>query len=234
MQLRLQIIRAIIICIVIASYCPNVLADSLIHTYDDLNRLTRVEYGNGVTIDYIYDEVGNRTVKTMKGPPVVGFTATPTSGGVPFVVNLTNSSINATSWLWNFGDGTSSILQNPPPHVYKTAGNYSLSLAVTNIIGMSSTAKSITATTCATQPVKIGANYYASLQAAYNAAADGSAILILARDFTENLSAGLGKVVTLDGGYVCGFTGNPDTTVLHGAPHISAGTVKLKNIRIAQ
>ena len=30
------------------------------YTYDDLNRLTKVEYSNGTVIEYIYDEVGNR------------------------------------------------------------------------------------------------------------------------------------------------------------------------------
>ena len=31
------------------------------YTYDDLNRLTQVSYGNGTITTYIYDEIGNRT-----------------------------------------------------------------------------------------------------------------------------------------------------------------------------
>lgn len=38
------------------------------------------------------------------------------------------------SWLWNFGDGQTSILQNPS-HTYLTNGNYTVTLIVTNECG---------------------------------------------------------------------------------------------------
>ncbi|MCF8294807.1 MAG: choice-of-anchor D domain-containing protein [Bacteroidales bacterium] len=38
---------------------------------------------------------------------------------------------NPTSWLWDFGDGTTSTTQNPT-HVYQNAGIYSVSLLVSN------------------------------------------------------------------------------------------------------
>lgn len=38
---------------------------------------------------------------------------------------------NITSWLWNFGDGSSSELQNPS-HTYNNDGSYSVSLTVSN------------------------------------------------------------------------------------------------------
>jgi len=41
----------------------------------------------------------------------------------PLTVNFTGNPASATSWLWNFGDGTSSTLQNPS-HVYQVPGNY--------------------------------------------------------------------------------------------------------------
>jgi YD repeat-containing protein len=34
-------------------------AESIKYEYDDLNRLIRVQHGDGETIDYSYDEVGN-------------------------------------------------------------------------------------------------------------------------------------------------------------------------------
>ena len=37
------------------------------YTYDNLNRLTKVTYGNGVSVAYDYDALGNRTAKTVKG-----------------------------------------------------------------------------------------------------------------------------------------------------------------------
>jgi gliding motility-associated-like protein len=48
--------------------------------------------------------------------------------GVAFV----DSSIGATSWLWNFGDGTTSASPNPPPHTYLNPGPFQVSLIVNN------------------------------------------------------------------------------------------------------
>jgi gliding motility-associated-like protein len=49
-------------------------------------------------------------------------------------VTFTNLSIPAgNGWLWDFGDGTTSILQNPlPPHKFPDTGFYSIKLKVTN------------------------------------------------------------------------------------------------------
>jgi len=40
-------------------------ADSISYTYDDLNRLTKTQYGSGTVIEYTYDEVGNRLQKKI-------------------------------------------------------------------------------------------------------------------------------------------------------------------------
>jgi PKD repeat protein len=42
------------------------------------------------------------------------------------------------SWLWQFGDGSTSTNQNPM-HVYTTAGVYTATLAVTDAHGCQST-----------------------------------------------------------------------------------------------
>jgi PKD repeat protein len=47
----------------------------------------------------------------------------------PVAVSFTPQTPGATSWLWNFGDGTTSTLQNPV-HTYATAGNYTVTLTV--------------------------------------------------------------------------------------------------------
>lgn len=43
---------------------------------------------------------------------------------------------NVTSWLWDFGDGTTSTEQNPC-HIYDSEGTYNVSLTVTNDCGKS-------------------------------------------------------------------------------------------------
>ncbi len=42
------------------------------------------------------------------------------------------------TFLWNFGDGTSSTLANPPTHVYTTQGSYTITLTVTHPEGCNS------------------------------------------------------------------------------------------------
>ncbi|MBK7966364.1 MAG: PKD domain-containing protein [Bacteroidetes bacterium] len=46
-------------------------------------------------------------------------------------ISLTNQTIGATSYFWNFGDGTTSTLQNPS-HNYLSNGTYNVSLIVSN------------------------------------------------------------------------------------------------------
>ena len=48
----------------------------------------------------------------------------------PCTVNFINISQNATSYSWNFGDGTTSTEVNPK-HLYETAGTYNVKLEAT-------------------------------------------------------------------------------------------------------
>jgi subtilase family serine protease len=53
------------------------------------------------------------------------------------------STNNPTSWNWNFGDGTSSSLQNPT-HVYSRAGTYTIQLTARNSAGTSLSRQTLT------------------------------------------------------------------------------------------
>ncbi len=57
------------------------------------------------------------------------------AGGVgSLTVQFNDTSINSpVSWLWDFGDGTTSTLQNPL-HTYATIGNYTVTLTVANML----------------------------------------------------------------------------------------------------
>ncbi len=78
------------------------------------------------------------------GQPVASFTwspASPTSGNE---VSFTDrSSENPTSWLWNFGDPTGGALNTStaqnPFYTYNLAGNYTVTLTVSNNDGQSTT-----------------------------------------------------------------------------------------------
>ncbi len=74
--------------------------------------------------------------------PVADFGATPRTGAVPLTVAFSDLSSGApTSWLWTFGDGTSSTAQNPT-HVYSSPGSYAVRLDVSNARGTNSLTRS--------------------------------------------------------------------------------------------
>lgn len=76
---------------------------------------------------------GNVTV-TVLPAPVGAFTPAPDSTYTDDPVLFNDGSINATSWMWYFGDGDSSNVQNPV-HVYTTSGQYTVTLITTNSYG---------------------------------------------------------------------------------------------------
>ncbi len=75
---------------------------------------------------------------------------------------------------------------------------------------------------------------YQSLQAAYDAAADGATIQCLGVHLTESLSTNRAIGVVIEGGYGADFQAPaPGTTILHGSVAVSAGTVTIKNFRLS-
>ena len=66
------------------------------------------------------------------------FNATGLSGCPPLTVNFNNTSINATSWSWDFGDGNISNGQNPN-NTYANPGQYTVTLIATNGINSDTT-----------------------------------------------------------------------------------------------
>ncbi len=73
--------------------------------------------------------------------PVADFSGTPLNGDSYVTVQFTDLSTNGpTSWLWDFGDGSTSTQQNPS-HTFLGASYYTVSLTATNSIGSSTRTK---------------------------------------------------------------------------------------------
>ncbi|MES1220996.1 MAG: PKD domain-containing protein, partial [Bacteroidota bacterium] len=73
--------------------------------------------------------------------PVITIPSLPTAGCVPFTINpvATITSVDAVvSYLWDFGDGTTSTLQNPS-HTYPSQGTYTVSLKIITATGCTET-----------------------------------------------------------------------------------------------
>jgi parallel beta-helix repeat protein len=82
------------------------------------------------------------TYKPIPIKPVADFSASPTSGNAPLNVAFTDKSKGSpNAWNWNFGDGTNSTVQSPA-HTYSAAGNYTVTLTVSNSAGSNATTKS--------------------------------------------------------------------------------------------
>lgn len=69
---------------------------------------------------------------TQAVSPTASFSATPTSGMIPLDVAFTNSSVNADSYSWNFGNGSTAAGASPSDVTYDQYGNYVVTLIVTN------------------------------------------------------------------------------------------------------
>jgi parallel beta-helix repeat protein len=76
--------------------------------------------------------------------PVANFTMSQSNGYAPMTVQFTDVSYaDPTSWLWDFGDGTTSTEQNPT-HIYNSAGPRTIRLTATNAFGNNTTTVAIT------------------------------------------------------------------------------------------
>ncbi len=111
--------------------------------YDSVNQLTSLQYqgptGTLAAYVYSYDQVGNRlqateTLAIASVLPAADFSAAPRSGVAPLSVTFHNAAANATTFIWNFGDGqvvtTTSTLSLT--HVYTATGAYTVTLTAVN------------------------------------------------------------------------------------------------------
>ena len=58
------------------------------------------------------------------------FSIDPVDGEAPLEVTFTDKSVRAATYKWEFGDDSTSILVNPPPHTYYIPGDYWAKLTV--------------------------------------------------------------------------------------------------------
>jgi PKD repeat protein len=88
------------------------------------------------------DSVTLTDLITVYEPVVADFSASPTEGPKPLLVNFTNlSSGDYDTCLWEFGDGETSSDCAAPSHTYTTSGSYTVSLLVSGPGGSDSLSK---------------------------------------------------------------------------------------------
>ncbi|MDA8240687.1 MAG: fibronectin type III domain-containing protein [Nitrospiraceae bacterium] len=93
-------------------------------------------------------------------------------------------------------------------------------------------ASATTLSLCSTQLVSIAALYWGSIQAAYDTAKEGDVIRVLAKIFPERVAMNRAIAVTMEGGYSCGFSDRPGTTIIDGSLTVEGGAATLSGITI--
>ena len=86
---------------------------------------------------YCRDTV-TKTITVIDSPLVDFTTNTPIGCKAPFAVSFQDLSPNAVSWLWDFGDGSTSTQKNPT-HTYNAFGTFNVKLTITTSFGCSNT-----------------------------------------------------------------------------------------------
>lgn len=87
---------------------------------------------------FLYWSSNDIEATVAAAPPIAAFTAAPTSGACPLVVQFTNASQFATSWQWDFqGDSAIDSTQQHPSFTYTTPGTYTVRLVATGPGGAS-------------------------------------------------------------------------------------------------
>ena len=71
-------------------------------------------------------------------PITANFSVTPKYGCTQDTLDFTNTSIGATLYVWNFGDGTSDTSFSPT-HIYTSQGTYTIKLLVSDVVCEDST-----------------------------------------------------------------------------------------------
>jgi PKD repeat protein len=78
--------------------------------------------------------------------PTPNFT-TKADATTPRKISFTNTSANAVSYSWDFGDGSSAVTDAVPTYTYANAGTYTVTLTATGITGSADAVKKTTTLT---------------------------------------------------------------------------------------
>ena len=106
-----------------------------VHTYTTAGTYTVTLTATNSAGSNTISQTNYITATEVTDAPGPLFKSTVTSGYAPLNVQFVDASSNApNAWIWSFGDGSTSSLQNPT-HTYTAAGTYTVTLTATNSAG---------------------------------------------------------------------------------------------------
>ena len=86
------------------------------------------------TLQIVGDQTIPYTIPFIVVPDTVsnpGFSMTNSNGCAPLTVSFSNNDPGQSAYLWDFGNGIQSNLENPPSQIYNVPGNYVVTQTVT-------------------------------------------------------------------------------------------------------
>ncbi len=217
--------------------------------YKSFDQTTNKDFGSGVSLNdgTHYVEVANAaggvynfTGKSLLLTPYTSSTYTLslnfTGAGKGFVVSNPMELACNTNCSALFAAGTQVSLYNSPSLGSKFSlwGN---SCSGTGSCTVTMNADKTVTAQFDLDPTKVilnengGNNFFTTMQAAYDAAAEQSVLKVQALDFFEDLNAYMAKTVTIVGGYNDDYTSNNGgETVLHGSLTVSSGQLIVESL----
>jgi PKD repeat protein len=87
--------------------------------------------------------LSTQMITVGKPAPIASFTMSATEVGIEEPITFTNTSLNGTSYSWNFGDGATST-ETSPTKGYTEPGTYTVELTATNSTGSHTTSATVT------------------------------------------------------------------------------------------
>ena len=165
---------------------------------------------DGTFAEYTTSGISTVTTGTFPGWPTSSFTISDSNPTVGQTVNFADTSTKGdgtiNQWLWNFGDGQTSALQNPS-HSYSTTGVKTVTLAITD-----------TNSRTATTTHSLSVNGFASPTASFSWSPLTPA-LNTAVTFTDTSIAGSGTINSWSWNFGVGST--PTTSTSHTPSTVS-------------
>jgi len=123
----------------------------------------------------------------IRTKPTADFSTLPAAPCEKVPVCFTNQTINGysgntcnqnSSFTWDFGDGTTSTLKDPPCHTYTAAGTYTVTLTASNAAcGMDTKTKQVTVSPVSPPPAVVTPVVYCQGQPAVPLSATGTGLL---------------------------------------------------------
>jgi PKD repeat protein len=78
------------------------------------------------------------SIVNIKPAPIASFNIMPETGAPGNTIQFVNTTSGATSYVWDFGDGSPAQFTASPSHIYSNTGTYTVNLSATSLFGCTS------------------------------------------------------------------------------------------------